>query len=49
MKQHPSQMESRVKVNLSYGPGSIGTGQGNKEKQIVLDRKELPTVMREIS
>jgi len=38
-------MESRVKVKLSYGLGSIGTGQGNKEKQIVLDGKELPKTL----
>jgi len=35
-------MESGVKVKLSCGLGSIGKGQGNKEKQIVLDGKELP-------
>jgi len=45
MKQHLLLMESRVKVKLSYGLGSIGTGQGNKEKQIVLDGKELPKTL----
>jgi hypothetical protein len=42
MKQHLALMESRVKMKLSCGFGSIGTGQGNKEKQIVLGGKELP-------
>jgi hypothetical protein len=48
MKQHLLLMESRVKVKLSYGLGSIGTGQGNKEKQIVLDRKELPKTLHRL-
>jgi len=34
-------MESRVKVKLSYGLESIGTGQGIKEKQVVLGGKGL--------
>jgi hypothetical protein len=45
MKQHLLPMESRVKVKLSYCPGSIGPGQSNKEKQIVLERKELPETL----
>jgi hypothetical protein len=33
MKQHLALMESRVKMKLSCGFGSIETGQSNKEKQ----------------
>jgi hypothetical protein len=42
MKQHLALMESRVKMKLSCGLGSIETGHSNKEKQIVLGGKGLP-------
>jgi hypothetical protein len=42
MKQHLALMESRVKMKLSCGFGSIETGHNNKEKPIVLSGKGLP-------